>query len=137
MFSLGSISSFKDKENKNNIYRGKDWMKKFCESLIEHIMEIINFKKKKLKLLGKKQQGSYENGKICYICKEKINDKYAKDKEYCKVRDNCHYYTDECRSYLNIPQEEISLIFRINLNMYDYRFVIKELPKNFGGQFTC
>ena len=29
--------------------------------------------------------------KFCYICKEKIEDKYVKDKKYRKVRDNCHY----------------------------------------------
>ena len=47
-------------------------MKMFCESLSEHAMEIINFKKKKMKLLTKVQQESYENSKICYICKEKF-----------------------------------------------------------------
>ena len=28
---------------------------------------------------------------MCYICKEKFQDKYAKDKKYCKVKDHCHY----------------------------------------------
>ena len=28
---------------------------------------------------------------ICYICKEKFEDKHAKDKKYCKVRDHYHY----------------------------------------------
>ena len=36
------------------------------------IMKIINFKKKKMKLLTKEQQQSYENEKICYICIEKF-----------------------------------------------------------------
>ena len=43
-------------------------------------MNIINFKKKKIKLLTKKQQESYENAKICYICKEKFESKYLKVK---------------------------------------------------------
>ena len=47
-------------------------MKKFCEFLREHKMKIINFKKKKMKLLTKELQKSYENAKICYICKEKF-----------------------------------------------------------------
>ena len=38
----------------------------------EHAMKIINFKKKKMKLLTKEQQQSYENEKICYICIEKF-----------------------------------------------------------------
>ena len=60
-------------------------MKKFCESLREQAMKIINFKKKKMKLLTKEQQQSYENGKICYICIKKIKNRYLKDKKYCKV----------------------------------------------------
>ena len=35
-------------------------------------MEVINFKKNKMKLLRKEQQKSYENAKVCYICKEKF-----------------------------------------------------------------
>ena len=54
-------------------------------------MKIINFKMKKMKLLTNKQHESDENAKICYICKEKVEDKYAKDKKYCKVRQHCHY----------------------------------------------
>ena len=49
------ISSFKCIGNKNNVYRGKDCVKSFCESLAEHSMKITNFKKKKMKLLTKKQ----------------------------------------------------------------------------------
>ena len=48
-------------------------------------MSIINFKKKKLKLLTKGQQQLYENAKICDICKEKFENKYVKDKNYLKV----------------------------------------------------
>ena len=44
-----------------------------------------------MKLLTKEQEESHENGKICYICKEKFENKYLKDKKYCKVRDHCHY----------------------------------------------
>ena len=28
--------------------------------------------------------------KICYICQEKFEDRHAKDKNYCQVRDNGH-----------------------------------------------
>ena len=34
-------------ENKHDEYRGKDCMKNFCESLREHALKMINFKKKK------------------------------------------------------------------------------------------
>ena len=66
---------------------------KICKSLREHAMNIINFWKK-MKLLTKEYQESYENVKICYICKEKFESKYGKVKNYQKVRYYCHY-TDE------------------------------------------
>ena len=44
-----------------------------------------------MELLTKNQQESYENAKICYVCKEKFEKKYLKDKKYRKVRDHCHY----------------------------------------------
>ena len=56
-------------------------MKKFCGSLREHAINIINFKKKKMKLLTKELQESYENAKICYICKGKFETKKKKDKK--------------------------------------------------------
>ena len=70
-----TISSFRSVENKHDIYRGKDCIKNFCESLRENAMEIINFKKNKVRLLTKGKQESYENAKNCYICKKnsKIN----------------------------------------------------------------
>ena len=42
-FSMSTISSFKNIENNNDAYRGKDCMKKFCRALREQAMEIINF----------------------------------------------------------------------------------------------
>ena len=81
---MSKIPSFKSIENKHNVFRGKDCMKKFCESLREHPLKIINFKKKKMKLLTKEQQKSHENAKICYICIEKFENKYLQDKKYCK-----------------------------------------------------
>ena len=40
-FSMSTLSSFRSKENKYDIYRGKDGMNKFCEFLREHGMKII------------------------------------------------------------------------------------------------
>ena len=139
---MSTTSSFKSIENKHNVYRGKDCIKKFYESLRKHVMKIINFKKKKLKLLSKEQQESYENAKICYISKEKFENKYVKDKKYCKVRDHC-YYTGKYRGAVHsICNLEYSLpkkrptSFHSGLN-YGYHFIIKELPEEFKKQFTC
>ena len=67
-FSMSTTSSFRSMENKHDVYRAKDCMKKFWEFLREPDMKITNFLKKKLKLLTKEQQESYENAKPSYIC---------------------------------------------------------------------
>ena len=51
-FSMSTISSFTSIENKHDVYRGKDCLKKFCEFLREHAMNIIS-KRKKMKSLTK------------------------------------------------------------------------------------
>ena len=45
-FSMSIVSSFRRIENKHDVYRGKDCMKKFCKFLRDHAMKIINFFKK-------------------------------------------------------------------------------------------
>ena len=40
---MSAISSFRSIKNKADAYIGKDCMKKFCESLREHAMKLINF----------------------------------------------------------------------------------------------
>ena len=41
-FLMPTICLFRSIENKHDVYRGKDCMKKFCESLTEDEMRIIN-----------------------------------------------------------------------------------------------
>ena len=79
--SMSTISSFKSIENKHGAYKAKDCMKKCWESLREHAMKTINFKKKKMKLFTKEYQESYENTKVCYIYEEKFENNYVKDKK--------------------------------------------------------
>ena len=142
VFSMSTISSFRSIENKHDVYRGKDCMEKFYESLREYAIKIINFKKKKIKLLTKEQQESDENAKICYICKEKFGNEYLKDKKYRKVRDHCHYtgeYRGAAHSICNLKYsvpKKIPIVFHNGSN-YDYHFIIKELAEEFKKQFTC
>ena len=86
-----SISLFKSIENEHDVYRGKDCIKVFCETL-KTVHNENNYFKKKMKLLSKDQKESYENAKICYIWKEKFEKKNVKDKKYSKVRvkNHCH-----------------------------------------------
>ena len=56
-FSMSTIFSFRSMENKHDVYRGKDCIKKFCESLREHAMKTINFKKKVNEIINKRAAG--------------------------------------------------------------------------------
>ena len=133
---MSTISSFQSIENKHNVYKGKDCMKKTCESLREHIMKIINFKKKTMKLLTKEQQESYKNANICYIFKEEFKNKYVKNKIYSKVKDHCHYRG----KYQNCKTEVLRIAYVIynivylkssyNGSNYDYHFIIKDILHN-------
>ena len=89
-----------------------------------------------MKLLTKEHQESYETANIWYIFKEKIENKYLKDKKPCKVRDHCHY-TDKNRgaahSICNLKykvSKRIPIVFHNGSN-YDYYLIIKELAEEF------
>ena len=79
---MSTISLFRSTENKHDVYRDKDCVTRFFESLREmKIMKIINFKNKKMKLLTKEMQESYKNAqKKNHICKQKIENRYLEDK---------------------------------------------------------
>ena len=47
-YLMSSIWAFDNIENKDALFRGEDFMKKFCTSLGEHASNIINFENKKM-----------------------------------------------------------------------------------------
>ena len=51
---MSIISIFKNREKKYNLFRGKDGMNMFCESLREHAMKKIHFKKKRNEIIDKR-----------------------------------------------------------------------------------
>ena len=55
------------------MYIGEDCMKKFCESLREHAIKIVNFEKKKMIPLTSEECKSYLNEINCHICKSSSN----------------------------------------------------------------
>ena len=65
---MSKISSIKIIENKYDVYRGKDCMKNFCESLGEHTIEMIL----KNEVMKKRAKNSYQNAKSVIFVKEKI-----------------------------------------------------------------
>ena len=83
-----------------------------------------------------KEEIDYNKQKICYICKKEF------DKKIYKVRDHCHYtgkYRGAAHNICNSRYKilkEIPIVFH-NGSTYDYHFIIKELVKEFEGNFEC
>ena len=96
-------------------------------------------KKKKIIPLTKEEKITYNDQKVCYICKKEFD---TIDKEHHKVRDHCHYtgkYRGAAHNICNLRYKvpkEILVVFH-NGSTYDYHFIIKELVKEFEGNFDC
>ena len=73
---------------------------------------------------------------ICYICKKEFH------KKNYKVRDHCRYtgkYRGAAHNICNLRYKipkEIPVVFH-NGSTFDYHFKIKELVKEFDGNFEC
>ena len=82
-----------------------------------------------------------QNTKICYICKEKFQGKYVKDKNHCKARDHCNYaveYRGAAHNIYNLKYrvpKDIPIVIH-NGSYHDYYFIIKELEEEFQGKFN-
>ena len=79
----------------------------------------------------KEQQEQHENAETCYICKEKFENKYLKDKKDCKFGHHCQF-TGEHRGLVHskynlkykAPKKN-PIVFHDGLN-YDYHFIKKK-----------
>ena len=138
-YSVFTHCSFDESKNKLNYYRKDDCMNKFCKDLREYVTKIINYEKKKMIPLTTKEKIYHNKQKICYVCKKEYNNN---DKKNYKVTHHCHYtgkYRDAahniCHLRYKVPKE-IPIVFH-NGSTYDYHFIIKELVKEFEGNFEC
>ena len=68
--SLFTDCSFNKAENKIDYYRDEDCMKKFCEDLREHATKIINYEKKEMIPLTKKEEKKHNKQEVCYISRK-------------------------------------------------------------------
>ena len=89
--------------------------------------------------LTEKEEKNHNKQNGCYICKKEFD---MSDKKDYKVRDHCHYTGkyrgaahNICSLRYKIPKE-IPIVFH-NGSTYDYHFIIKELVKEFDGNFEC
>ena len=114
-------------------------MKKFWKDLTKHSIKIINYEKKKMISLTTEEKVHYNKQKVCYICKKEFNNN---DKKQQKVRYHCHYtgkYRGAAHNICNLRYKvpkEIPVVFHKG-STYDYHFIIKELAKQFEGNFEC
>ena len=107
-------------------------------------MKIIDYEKKDMIPLTDEENKSYENQKVCYICKQEFNtddnddddddDDDDDNKKYHKVRDHCLYtgkFRGAAHNICNLRYKtlkEIAVVFH-NGSTSDYYFIIEELAK--------
>ena len=91
--------------------------------------------------LTNEENKSYIKQEVCQVCKKKF--RFNDNNKKChKVRDHCHYtgkYRGAAHNSCNLnykASKKIPIVFH-NGSTYDYHFIIKELAKEFNGQFEC
>ena len=78
---------------------------------------------------------------LLYLFK-KFENKYFKDKKYCKVREHCHYTGKYRGAVHNICSLKYSAPKKIPIVFYNgsncnYHFIIKELAEVFKKKSSC
>ena len=78
----------------------------------------------------------------CYICGTRFLKKFTNNKSYQNIRDHYHFIGkyrgaahSVCILRYNMPNKS-PVVFH-NGSKYDYHFIMKELAKEFEGQFEC
>ena len=128
-YSESTIWVFDHIKNKHTLYCGEDFLKRFCTSLRENATKLINFEKKKMLPLTKKELKLHQDATDCYICGKRFLRKFVNDKDYWKVRD--HFtgkYRGAADSICNLRfnvSNKIPVVFHNGSN-YDYYFIIKD-----------
>ena len=114
-YSLFTQCPFDTTKNKFDYYRGKNCMKNFCPNLREHATKIINYEKKEMIPLTKKEEKKHNKQKVCHILKKRFS---ADDSnKISKVTDHCHYTGkyrgaahDICNVRYKIPKRNSSSV---------------------------
>ena len=110
--------------------------------------------KKQMIPLTDEENKSYEEQKVCHICKKEFSDDDDggggvvdddddddddDNKKHQKVRDHCHYtrkYRGAAHNTCNLvykTPKEIPIVFH-NGSTYNYYFIINQLAKELDGQ---
>ena len=134
-------SLFDITKNKLSHNRGKNCMKDFCLDSKKHATEIINYDKKEVIPLTKKEEKNHNKQKVCHIFRKEFSTDDS-IKKYHKVKDHCHYtgkYRGVAHYICNLiykTPKKIPVVFH-NGSPYDYHLIIRELAEEFKGEFEC
>ena len=113
---MSTIWGFEHIENKHTLCRGKDCLRqqenKILISKRTRNNSIIDFEKKKVLPLPRKELEPNEDVKVCCICRIRFFKKLFRDKNHRKVTDHCHCpgkYRDAahgiCNLKFNVPNK--------------------------------
>ena len=88
------------------------------------------------------EKALYTNEKLCSICEKEfcIDKKSENYKNYCKVRDHCHFtgkYCGAAHSVCNL-KNKVPKFIPVNFqngSRYDNHLIIKQISKDFNGFF--
>ena len=101
----------------------------------------INYERKEMIPLTKKEEKMHNKQKVCHICKKGFSTDDNNEK-FHKVRDHCHdtgkyrgAAHNTCNIRYKIPKE-VPIVFH-NGSAYYYDFIIKELAEEFEEECEC
>ena len=87
------------------------------------------YKKKEMTPLIHEENKSYKKQKVSYICQKGFSTDDGTTRKYRRAAHNI------CNLRYKTPKEILAVFH--NGSTYDYHFIIKELAKEFEGQFEC
>ena len=131
-FCVNSEFAYGKVENPLKLYRGKDFVKVFCNYISYEAGRLYHmFPEKPMKRLTRKQWRKFNRAAKCHICFKGFKE------DNPKVRDHCHYTGQYhlgpahsiCNLRYKIPHY-ILIVFH-NLSGYDAHLFIRELGKEF------
>ena len=146
VYSITVCYSYDKTLNKCLDYRGDDCVEKFSEDLQKILNNRMYFEEKPMLPLTDNEKTFYINEKSCYICEKRFcTNKNSKNyKNYCKVRDHCHFtgkYRGAAHSICNLKYKVpkfIPILFLFhNGSTYDNHFIIRQISKDFNGYSKC
>ena len=124
-------------ENKCDVYRGEDCMKKFWESLRERALKIINFEKKKMIRLQKNNRNRMKRQKSVTFPKKSSNISILILKIIVKLNTIVIILVNsETLHIAHLIWNIVYLKKLLWLFTMNYHFIMKNLAKKFKGELT-